>query len=384
MTNFEIVGGLYNTTFTLFFFLLSFFMFAIAYKGYKANNNYGGSSTTICGIIFIIFGFYNNLFGYLPYPYVGFMVWWIGIILGIFASFGMIVRNVGRTIDREKEKGSDPLKDSKLRRFVNMMRDENPYRESITIKMEGVRKSFHLAGLLFLLSYFGFFFIPPITQIVNDTVIWFINLPDIQVSYNILWGVVEEFPYTLLDPKAVIDLTTFALFATLVLAIIADLIRVLWGPEYSIFNYLTREVLRKKEYNAMGPQIYLVSGVIFSYMLYVMGLVHILAVVAGVLIACFSDAAAAIVGRTIGKHKVTCIGGDVKSWEGFIAGAGSAFIIGFICVGPIYALIAAVIFFLLDYFPVIIADNILNPIAISIGIGIASVLLGLPIGFFGI
>lgn len=381
MTNFDIVAGLYNTTLSLFFFLLAFFMFLIAYKGYKADNKYGSSSTTSCGIIFLIFGYYNNIFWFLPFPFSGYMIWWIGIILAIFTVFGLIIRNVSKKIDSEKENNLEAAKDSKLRRFVNMMREENPYKETISIKMEGVRKSFHLAGLLFLLSYFGFFFIPPVTQIVNDTVIWFINLPEVKPSYNLLWGLIEDYPYTLLDPQAVIDLTMFALIATLVLTIISDLIRVLWGPQYSIFNYVTREVLRKKELNAMGPQIYLITGVIVSYLIYVMGLIDILAVVAGVLIACFSDALAALIGRKWGKHKVTCIGGDVKSWEGFIAGAGSAFLIGLIVVGPIYAMIGAIIFFLLDYFPLRIADNILNPIAISVIIGIVYILTGIPIGW---
>ena len=107
-----------------------------------------------------------------------------------------------------------------------------------------------------------------------------------------------------------------------------------------------------------------------------MGLVHILVLTTGILVACFSDALAALIGRRYGKHKVTCIGGDIKSVEGFIAGSGSAFLIGFIILAnPIYALIGAIIFFLLDYFPIIIADNILNPIAITLGIGMAVVLM---------
>ncbi|MEJ2280047.1 MAG: hypothetical protein P8Y70_20210 [Candidatus Lokiarchaeota archaeon] len=162
--------------------------------------------------------------------------------------------------------------------------------------------------------------------------------------------------------------------------IIPDLIRVLWGAEYSFFHLLTRAVLRKKEYNAVGPQIYLVTGVIFSYLLYMVGLVHILAFLAGVLIACFSDALAALVGRSIGKRKIKCLGNQIKTLEGFIAGVGSAYIIGFFIVGPIYAIFGAIIFFILDYFPTLIADNILNPIIITIVIQIAFFFLGLHIG----
>jgi dolichol kinase len=72
----------------------------------------------------------------------------------------------------------------------------------------------------------------------------------------------------------------------------------------------------------------------------------------------------------------------MKSFEGFVAGIGSAYLIGLICVGPIYAIISTLIFFIIDYFPTIIADNLLNPILITIGIQLSVVLFGLPIGLF--
>jgi dolichol kinase len=164
--------------------------------------------------------------------------------------------------------------------------------------------------------------------------------------------------------------------------IIPDLIRVLWGPEHSIFHLLTKAVLRKKEYNAVGPQIYLVTGVIFSYILYMFGIVHILIFFAGVLIACFSDALAALIGRSFGTHEVKCLGDQIKTVEGFIAGIGSAYLIGFFTIGPIYAFFGAIIFFLLDYFPTLIADNILNPIIITLTITILYLILPFPIGLF--
>ena len=272
------------------------------------------------------------------------------------------------------------IKKPPLRRFVELMTSENPYKDRISLKMEGIRKSFHLAGLLFVFAYFWFFIPIPVTEHVNNGVLTFIT--ESEEFYSDLWGDLSLYPYLMGDFQAVIDLTLFALLATLVLAILSDIIRVIWGPEYSIFNFLTRAILRKKEYNAAGPQIYLICGVILSYLLYIMGIVHILTVTAAILIACFSDALAALIGRAYGKHEVVCIGGDKKTVEGFIAGAGSAFLIGLIIVGPIYALIAAIVFFLLDYFPVVIADNLLNPIAITLAIGIFSAILGFPIGWF--
>ena len=102
---------------------------------------------------------------------------------------------------------------------------------------------------------------------------------------------------------------------------------------------------------------------------------------AGILIACLSDASAALIGRRFGKHKITLRNNDVKSIEGFIAGVGVAYIIGLVFVGPIYAIMGAFIFFLTDYLPAFTADNILNPIFIPIGIQLLVVLLGLPVGW---
>ena len=354
-------------------------MFYVAKKGYKTNNHYGGSSTLVCGILFLVFGFYNLFFGFFPFPYMGFMIWWIGMIFIVYVGFALIIKNVIKKLDKEKL-NSENSKNSRLKKYVILMTKENPYKKEISIKMEIVRKSFHLAGILFVLAYFGFFFLFPITRIINDTVIIFIK--ESEWFYGLLWGSIHDYPYSKGDFQAVVDLTLFGLIGTLVFAIISEFIRIFWGPEYSIFHFLTKAILRDKEYNAFGAHIYLITGIIFSYMLYFIGMVHILTVTVAVLISCFSDALAALIGRKYGNHKVKCIGGDIKSIEGFIAGTGSAFLIGLIVLGPIYALIAALIFFILDFFPTIIADNLLNPILITIGISISIILLGLPISCF--
>jgi len=88
-----------------------------------------------------------------------------------------------------------------------------------------------------------------------------------------------------------------------------------------------------------------------------------------------------VIGRRFGKHKVHLRNNEMKSIEGFIAGTLVAYIIGFIFVGPIYAIIGALIFFMTDYFPAFTADNILNPIFIPIGMQLFILLLGLPVGW---
>jgi len=354
--------------------------FYIGRRGIKANNKYGGISTIICGVCFLIFGFYNLFVGFFHYPYNGFMVWWIGMNLLVAWFFFMLIKRVVNKFELEnKNLGLSSNKKSILRRYVEKLRSENPYMEDISFKMEVIRKSFHLMGLFLFIAYFGFFILPPLIQVISDSVVILVH--DIEPAYEFIWGDVSRFPYTIGDPLGLKHLTMMGLIGALMFAIMSDLIRILKSPEYSIFNFLTRSMLRYKEINATGPQIYIITGFVFSYMLYLAGLIGILPFFTGVLIACLSDAAAALIGRRYGKHKVRVRSRDYKSIEGFLAGAIVSYVIGLILVGPIYAIIATFIFFLTDYLPIYTADNILNPIFIPIGIQLFVLILGLPVGW---
>ncbi|MFW9970639.1 MAG: hypothetical protein ACFFDF_10595 [Candidatus Odinarchaeota archaeon] len=356
-------------------------MFEIGRHGIKVNNKYGGTSTFICGICFLIFGFYNLFIGFFHYPYNGFMVWWIGINLVVAWIFFRVTKRVVKKVElKNNDPESGSTKNSVLRRYVERLRRENPYQKEISFKMEVIRKSFHLMGLLLVIGYFGFFILPPLIQLISDSVVILIH--DIQPAYEFLWGSISLFPYSVGDPLGLKHLTMMALIGALMFAIISDLIRIIKGPEYSIFNFLTRSMLRNKEISATGPQIYIITGFVFSYMLYLAGVIEILPFFAGVLIACLSDAAAAIFGRKFGKHKIKVRSTDFKSVEGFLAGVIISYLIGLILVGPIYAIIGALVFFLTDYFPIYTADNLLNPIFIPLAIQLFIFLLGLPVGWF--
>ncbi len=373
------VENLYNTTFTLFFFVLMCLMYYIGVKGYRAKNSYGGISSILCGICYLIFGYYNSVVGFFSYPWMGFMVWWIFIILVANLIFTTIIRVDIKKMRREADDG-EVTKESILRKYIRRMTQENPYKDDIPFKMELIRKSFHLSGFLLFIAFFGFLSLPPLTSLVNDGIINLIQ--QLEPSYEVIWGNLSSYPFGLGSFQAVVEITMFALIGSLAFAIVSDIIRIVWGPEYSIFNFLTKSMLRNKEKNAAGPQIYIITGFIFSYMLYMAGIIHIFVFFAGILIACLSDATAAIIGKKYGKHKIVLRNEEVKSVEGFVAGVGLAYIIGFVLVGPVYALMGALVFFLTDYLPAVTADNILNPIFIPLGIQFLVFLLGLPIGWF--
>ncbi|MFX1316929.1 MAG: phosphatidate cytidylyltransferase [Promethearchaeota archaeon] len=379
------IDAIYNTTLSFSFFILMVLMIHVGRKGLNARNRYGGTSTILCGILFLVFGFVNSIARFFPYPYNGFMVWWIWINLVISMVFALLVKRQVKKLKLTSSEldllNNNFKKKTKLLRYVERMTKENPYREDITFKMELIRKSFHLMGFLLVLAFFGWYpFLFPVTRIVSDSVIFLIE--QIKPAYEFVWGPITLFPHSTGEFQAIVDLTMMALIGALIFALISDLIRIIWGPEYSLFNFLTKSMLRNKEINAAGPQIYIITGFIFSYMLYMADLVHIAAIFSGVLIACLSDAAAALIGRRYGKHKIKVRSNDMKSVEGFLAGILVAYIIGLIIVGPVYALIGSIIFFLTDYFPRYTADNLLNPILIPIGIQLFIVLLRLPVGWF--
>jgi len=381
MDHWVFVESLYDTTFTLFFFVLMCLFYYIGVKGYRAKNSYGGISSILCGVCYLIFGYYNSVIGFFSYPFMGFMVWWIGIILVVNLIFTTIIRVDVKRMSKKTDNGeAELIKESIFRRYIRKMTQENPYKDDIPFKMELIRKSFHLSGFLLLIAFFGFLALPPLTSLVNDGIITMIQ--QLEPSYNFIWGDLSNYPFGFGDFQAVVEVTMFALIGALAFAIVSDIIRIVWGPEYSIFNFLTKSMLRNKEKNAAGPQIYIITGFIFSYMLYMAGIIHIFVFFAGILIACLSDASAAIIGKKYGKHKVILRNEEVKSVEGFVAGVVVAYIIGFVFVGPVYALMGAFIFFLTDYLPAVTADNILNPIFIPLGIQFLVFLFGFPIGWF--
>ncbi len=383
MDYWNLVAALYEIALVLILYIVASIMIYIGIRGINVNkgkrkNIYGSVSTLICGISWVFFAFYNSFVGLFTYPYDGFMVWWIGVIFIIFASFGLLVRKVSHSTDFKEATHSDQEL-SKIELFIKKIRRKETYKDEIPIKMEIIRKSFHLTGLIFIVGYFGCYCIPPLTLLANKGIYVFIHWT--KPIYNVLWGDISNYPYPFDGIDAINAIITLGLLGAFFFMINSDLIRVLLGPEYSIFHFLTRSTLRNEEYEAVGPQIYLITGAIFGYILFLMGIIDILSYIAGLSCSCFSDALAALVGRIWGDKSVNCRGGQKKTVEGFIAGTGSAFAFCLIIVGPIYAIIGTLIFLLIDYLSLHISDNILNPIFIPLGITILYWIIQIPIGW---
>lgn len=372
MVSWDAVATTWNTILTIWLLFFAFLLSRMTILAKRYENRYGAISTGVSTILVTFLALYNMFVGLFPFPFSGFMTFWIGGCLVVYVSYAvaMWVRDRRNIRQNPEEVNADVLK--KI--------DKSFYKQDISFKMECVRKAFHLMGFLLVLSYYGMGF-GAFAGLVNDSVLEFI--PDPAVQYESLWGPVSSYPFPITDQTAIASLTLFALTCAFFFAAIPDFLRVLWHTKYNLLDRLTGAVLRGKEYKAAGPQVYLLSGVLFTYVLYhpVGLLTDVGFVMAGALVACFSDAIAAIVGRGWGKHKVTCINGDEKSLEGFVAGVGLTYLIALIFLGPVIAIFAALIFFLLDYFPLPVADNLLNPILIGVGTWAIATLLGLPVGW---
>ncbi|GAB4311829.1 MAG: hypothetical protein Kow0069_12280 [Promethearchaeota archaeon] len=365
----DVAAAAWNAAFTASLAVVAALLFHVSTLAFSAENRYGGVSTLCTACLVGSLAVYNQLVGLVPFPYSGFMSWWVGPCVGLYVGYALAV-----WLKDRRRYSTNPS----VRRAEEIV-DKELYKVDISFKMELVRKGFHLFGFLLVASFYGVGF-GSVAGIVNDNTVRYINR--IQGAYESLWGPLEQYPFPVTDTQAVASLTMFALVAALFFAVIPELIRVLSKAKYSLYNKLTGAVLRGKEYKAIGPQIYLLVGVTFSYLFYhPLGLIPVEVVMTGALSACFSDAAAAVVGRGWGKRKVKVHNGDTKSVEGFVAGVGLTFLIGLLLVGPTLALVAAFTFFLLDYFPTVVADNLLNPIAISFGVALFAFATGVPVGW---
>lgn len=352
----------WNTLLSIFLLSCAIILSYISFIGFKIKNNYGGASTLMCSVILYFFGFYNIGNSIFPWPYNAYFTFWTIPLLLFHTSFWYVIKR------REKKAGK-----------YSIPNDDYLYPDDIPFKMELFRKFFHLAGFLLVLCFYGYGF-DPLAQIINNAVIDLINIqPGLSVYENI-FGSIMEYQYAVNDPAAISGLTFFALWGTFAFVIFPEFIRILVGARYSLYYHLTKSVLRGKEHNSVGPQVFLILGVIVSFFLAQIGLITFSISMTSILIACFSDATAAIVGKKFGKHKIMAPFGskNVKSVEGFLAGSVLTYIIAMIFIGPFYALIGVVLFFLLDYFTLPIADNLLNPIIISLGLMVAVNVIGLP------
>ncbi|MHA1148214.1 MAG: hypothetical protein ACTSR8_08210 [Promethearchaeota archaeon] len=330
----------------LFSILLFLAIYLISFSiKYRKENQYGFNSTILTSIMLVILGISILIFDDLvPYPLNAAINIWLGIIFGVQGTYFLIIKI------KFKEQGNKE----------NL--DDNVYEEGeLKLQSEYLRKSFHTVILLVAFCYFFLAFI------INDFV-YEIYLSDPDLYYSI-WSTSDYplHPSSATEPMITLSWTLMFFISATILLIIPDVFRI-YNRKFSVFSGVYKKVIRLKELYAVGPQIYLTLACTIVFLFAVLGVFTPSVAIAGMMIAAFGDAAAAIFGRKFGKHKFNTIiqKEEQKSYEGLIAGFVVSFICGFIFVGPLVALLGAATFSIIDYFNPKIADNILNPILCTI------------------
>jgi hypothetical protein len=163
-----VAANIWNTTLSFTFLVCGLLLVVIARQSKKAGNTYGATSTALSGIIVIFLAFVNNVWGLFPtghydgYPFNAFYLWWFG---GLTIVYFLYAANVWR--HDKKEMGTSPDDQDEYWRMFHEQ-DTSLYQADISVKMEGMRKAFHLAGFLLVIAYYGLGFIGTIkTRLVT-------------------------------------------------------------------------------------------------------------------------------------------------------------------------------------------------------------------------
>lgn len=318
----------------------------------KGTNIYGFYSALVSAIEIISIGILIPVFNLFPYPYIGFISWWIYTWVAITTLF---------YFKRHHELGKPKTMNGKP---VDAVVSVQNCVDDLKYKHEKARKVFHLAGILVAVSYF---LVAPILSIVANQAI-----ASAGAAYTNLWGPMNEVQqFSSLDDASIV-LTLFALCGVIILTMTIDSFRMLAGDEYSILSLVERrtgKILRDKEKGCPGPQDFLAIAAACSWLI---GITFhpilpdsIFIAIAANLVSTLADGAAAIVGKSFGRHKIHRPYNQIKSIEGLIAGFIVAFACGLIFIDWIVALVIATLFLLIDYWSPPIADNAINAIILT-------------------
>jgi len=306
----------------------------------KDKGNKEGVRNSICCIIIIItFDFlyviYSLLLGYpiIPYPFDALMLIWVGMILSAQLLF------------------------KKFHKKTELPSVEYISPEDFTLKLEIKRKITHTVILLLIAVYLGFGYL--VYDFIDNTI-------HISEDFNFnIWGITElDFP----REHSIWMVSIFGVFGAIILIIIPEIFRIFSPEDYML--YRVTELMREKEQYGIGAPLALSMGALVP----VLAIPYVEISMAAIAIAVLGDAAASLVGRKYGKHKISSF--PSKSYEGLFGGVIIGFVFGFLVliftvnvfVSLLLALIGAILLGLIDLSNLKISDNILNPIIIAFGI----------------
>jgi dolichol kinase len=347
--------GLFNFCIGVIIIIFGGIMFKIAQKNFQEGDREGGWSGILAAGTCFAMGGYEvgwGIYGLLnqgnlaivapmlpiPYPLGFYTLCFLPVIIGFIVLY---------VIKEKRDQKSIPSKEG-----VEDIQKIHP------LDLEVSRKAFHITIIGILTCYLF------VGELASNTLFGYLS-----TNWDIWHISINLAPPPELAGKA---FSLFMIVAIFMLLILTDFVRI-YAPRYYPVKTISK-VYREKEKNTLGPHVLIAVGITFAVLFFSPPIA--MAVIA---MAALGDAAATIVGVTVGKHKIHPQ--SKKTWEGCVAGVVVSFSTGFLCMIVLIGTfnfsaisaalilngVGALIFFVIDYYTprVPLTDNILNPICIG-------------------
>ena len=213
---------------------------------------------------------------------------------------------------------------------------------NVSIKPEFMRKTLHLAGLLIPVSYL---------YMGKEITILFLSILVVLLF--------------MIEPYRISKNTTRIIIEGIRPLFNEDTFRVI-SRGFELVDRKIREITRKEEEACIGAHIYFLVAALINLLFFSEKIV-----IATITVAIISDALAAIIGKSIGKHRFK----NGKSWEGTIAFFVSALVIYCLILPVQYAFIGALVGAVVELYDLPPNDNFSNQLAMSFFIYVSMLVL---------
>ncbi|MFX1297410.1 MAG: hypothetical protein ACFFD2_21460 [Promethearchaeota archaeon] len=231
---------------------------------------------------------------------------------------------------------------------------ENDFSDRETIHHETIRKVFHICLFFAIIALLFIGYI-----VIKALYFQGSGLPGLQEAYENYWGSSDGLGMQNVNLEFGQSINLMFFFLLNTIFIMSECSRL---DKWFYFPLRKMAIIgiREKEKDTVASYVYFTSGMVFAAtFIYPIPLFSIIGIM------CFADTAASLVGRKYGNHKI--LFNRKKTWEGSIGGIAVCFLVTVLLVGPIWGLMATLVFFVIDTTtPTLpISDNIGIPIAVA-------------------
>ncbi len=241
--------------------------------------------------------------------------------------------------------------------FLRRIKGDSPKKELDFSGREGFRHEF-LRKIFHIILFFGII----ILLVVGYELIGLLDLTsETEIILDLYWGSLDGLGMHNLRGLDFGQGVIFALFALLTtLFTMNEGARL--GENWFFFplRRLASLSIREKERDTVASYVYFSIGMMFAAMfIYPIPLFSIIGILS------LADTAASLFGRRYGKHRLAF--NRTKSWEGSIGGVIVCLLVTVLLVGPIWGIVATIVFFIIDAItPVLpLSDNIAIPVGVT-------------------